>query len=104
MSPFEPLTQTKVRTRLARRRVAVGVTQRQMWQALGVSRATYLRLEQGRMDDPSLRLLMNCAIALGCQLDDLIEDGWRACTPEGYVATRPPDFADGVFSAARPRH
>jgi transcriptional regulator with XRE-family HTH domain len=95
VSPFEPLKQTRARTRLARRRLAAGVTQRQMWEALGVSRATYLRLEHGRMDNPSLRLLQNCAIALGCALDDLIEDDWRRWyTPAGYVPTRPPRFAD----------
>ena len=96
MSPFEPLKQTQVRTRLAQRRLEVGVTQRQMWEALAVSRATYVRLEQGRTANPSLRLLQNCAIALGCQLDDLIEDEWREWyTQEGYAPTQPPEFTGG---------
>ena len=99
MAPFQPLNQTRVRTRLARLRVAVGVTQRQMWEALGVSRATYVRLEQGRLVNPPLRLLQNCAIALGCDLDELIEPEWREWyTPEGYEPTAPP-----VFSESRER-
>lgn len=93
MSPFEPLTQTNARTKLARRRLARGVTQRQMWEGLGVSRATYVRLEQGHMDNPPLRLLVNCAIALDCALDDLIEDTWRQWyTRTGYEPTKPPVF------------
>lgn len=97
MSPFEPLTQTDARTKLARRRLERGVTQRQMWEAVGVSRATYVRLEQGRMDNPSLRLLVNCALALGCGLDDVIEDTWREWyTRPGFVETEPPRFPGGT--------
>jgi transcriptional regulator with XRE-family HTH domain len=93
VTPFAPLEHTKPRTRLARRRMAAGVTQRQMWEAVGVSRATYIRLEQGRMDNPPLRLLQNCALALGCHLDDVIEDHWRDWyTPPGYQPTEPPQF------------
>jgi transcriptional regulator with XRE-family HTH domain len=93
VSPFEPLTQTDARTKLARRRLARGVTQRQMWEAVGVSRATYVRLEHGRMDNPPLRLLVNCALALGCELNDVIEDAWRQWyTRPGFVATAPPAF------------
>lgn len=94
MAPFEPLKQTQARTRLAHRRVEAGVTQRQMWEALGTSRATYVRLEQGRLVNPPLRLLQNCAIALACELDDLIEPEWREWfTPEGYEPTDAPRFA-----------
>lgn len=64
-----------------------------MWEAVGVSRATYVRLEQGRVANPPLRLLVNCAIALSCELDDLIEDAWREWfTRSGYTPTRPPRF------------
>lgn len=41
------------------------------------------------MDNPPLRLLQNWAIALDCNLDDLIEDEWRYTRP-GFVPTRPP--------------
>ena len=93
MAPFEPLTQTNARTLLAHRRLAARLTQRQMWEALGVSKANYVRLEQGRLVNPPLRLLQNCAIALGCKLDDIIEPEWREWyTPEGYEITQPPKF------------
>ena len=92
--PFPVGTQTRPRTRLAAIRVARGVTQRQMWEAVGVSRATYVRLEHGGIDNPQLRVLQNCAIALGCGLDDLIEPSWREWyTRAGYTPTKPPHFA-----------
>lgn len=43
-----------------------------------LSRATYRKLEQGLIANPPIRYLTNCAIVLGCQLEDLIEDEWRA--------------------------
>ena len=45
------------------------------------------------MTNPPLRLLVNCAIALNCQLDDLIEERWREWfTRAGYTPTQPPRF------------
>jgi DNA-binding XRE family transcriptional regulator len=94
--PFAPGEQTDVRTKLAARRVKRRVTQNALAEAVGVSRATYVRLEQGRNDNPPLRLLVNCAIALDCELEDLIEDEWRAWyTPAGLAPTTPPNFSVG---------
>src|SRR3954454_23524609 len=89
--PFAPGEQTDVRTQLAAWRVKRGVTQNALAEAVGVSRATYVRVEQGRNPNPPLRLLVNCALALGCELDDLIEDHWRGWyTPVGLQRTTPP--------------
>lgn len=45
------------------------------------------------MENPPLRLLVNCAIALGCELTDLIEDEWQEWyTRPGYAPTEPPQF------------
>src|ERR1700742_3676919 len=53
--PFRPGEQTDVRTKVAAWRVKRGVTQHAMADAVGVSRATYVRLEQGRTANPPLR-------------------------------------------------
>jgi transcriptional regulator with XRE-family HTH domain len=101
MSPFEPLSQTDARTKLAARRVARSVTQRQMWEAEGVSCATYIHLEQGRMANPPLRLLVNCAIALSCELGDVIENSWLGWfTRPGYMPTSRRSSTLGAESAA----
>ena len=55
----ERLVQTQVRTRLAALRVERGMTQAAMIRATGLSRATYLKLEQGRHANPPLRYLNN---------------------------------------------
>lgn len=73
-------------TRLARARAARGVTQADLADAIGISIATYQRLEGGRMANPPIRYLANAAIALGCDLRDLCEPQWLTWTPLG----RPP--------------
>lgn len=61
----------------------------------GISRSTYSKLERGLIDNPPLRYLTNCALALGCNTRDLIEDAWlewmvfderkpKAPKPEGF--------------------
>lgn len=69
--------QTNVETRLAALRVRAGVSQAHMARTTGISSSTYWRLERGRIANPPLRYLVNCAIALGVELDDVIEDAWR---------------------------
>lgn len=69
---------TKAETRLARVRMTRGVTQEELADAVGVSVPTYRRLELGKVDNPGLRYLVNAALALGVELDELIEDDWRA--------------------------
>jgi hypothetical protein len=48
-----------------------------MWEATGIGRGSYLWLEHGGHRTPPLRHLANCAIVLGCKLEDLIEPEWR---------------------------
>ena len=48
--------------------------------ATGISTSTIRRLENPssiKAANPPLRYLQNCAFALGCTLDDLIEPEWR---------------------------
>jgi DNA-binding XRE family transcriptional regulator len=53
------------------------MTQREMWEATGITRESYLYLEHGMLRSPSIRALNNRAIVLGCKLEDLIEPEWR---------------------------
>lgn len=92
MSPARRLVQTKVQTRLAAARVARGMTQQEMWEATGISRTSYLKLE--RKDgyrNPPLRYLANCAIVLGCELELLIEPAWRTWAPFSADVLAPED-------------
>ncbi|HTT31046.1 MAG TPA: helix-turn-helix transcriptional regulator [Solirubrobacteraceae bacterium] len=67
----------KAETMLARVRLARGVTQEELADAIGISLPTYRRLERNDMDNPGIRYLANAALALGVELDVLIEDEWR---------------------------
>jgi transcriptional regulator with XRE-family HTH domain len=83
----------KAETRLARVRLASGLTQRDLVEATGMSRSVYWRLERGRIDNPPLRHLTNCALVLGVPVEELIEDEWRTTwlqlSPGG--PSEPPD-------------
>jgi transcriptional regulator with XRE-family HTH domain len=64
------------KTKLASWRKRRGVTQDQLARATGLSVSVLRRLESGRYENPPLRYLNNCALALGCKLSDVIEDKW----------------------------
>lgn len=53
------------------------MSQNELAEASGISIATLRRLERGAMPNPPLRYLANCAIVLGCELEELIEEEWR---------------------------
>jgi len=57
------------------------LTQDDMAAAVGISRTTYQKLEQGDDHNPRLRYLVNCALALGCEPADLFEDEWLTWKP-----------------------
>ena len=79
-------------TKLAELRAASGHTQDEMARAVGLSIATYRRLEQGKNANPPLRYLANCAIALGVKVEDLIEPDWREWAVLDERASVPPDW------------
>lgn len=90
-------------TRLARARAARGVTQADLADAIGISIATYQRLEGGRMANPPIRYLANAAIALGRRLADVCEPEWLAWSPLGDPPRRAPRTPLGTPPARRPR-
>lgn len=96
---------TKPRTKLALWRVYRNVSQREMSEATGIAPASYRRLERGQIDNPPLRWLVNCQLALGApQLTDLIEDEWSTFKQFRDGPTEPPDpdyfFANQVDEEA----
>lgn len=59
-----------------------------MVRATGLSRATYLRLEQGKFDNPPLRYLISCAVVLEVPVMRLTQPEWRRWLT-GEVAPQP---------------
>jgi transcriptional regulator with XRE-family HTH domain len=93
MAPARQDDQTRVRTRLAKARVKSQLTQDEMSALTGMSRATYIRLEQGRMANPPLRYLVNCALVLRVRLEAILEEEWRSWMPSER-APAPPEWSD----------
>jgi transcriptional regulator with XRE-family HTH domain len=75
---------------LARVRMARGLTQEELAEAIGISLPTYRRLERKDMDNPGIRYLVNAALALGVELDLLIEDEWREWMVFDHKTPAPP--------------
>lgn len=83
------------KSKLAQWRERRGLTQEALARATGLSSSVYWRLEKGHYTNPPLRYLMNCALALGCELDDLIEDKWRKwLVLDQRYAAKPPKPKD----------
>ena len=57
------------------------MSQQELAEASGISIATLRRLERGTIKNPPLRYLANCALVLGCPLEELIEEEWRQWLP-----------------------
>jgi transcriptional regulator with XRE-family HTH domain len=64
-------------TAIEKMRIAAGWTQAEFAGQARISVRTLQRIESGEMDNPPIRYLTNIAIALGCELDDVIEPAWR---------------------------
>lgn len=52
--------------------------QRELARLAGISYRKLQQLEAGVIDDPKLRDLVNLALALDCEVGDLVEDRWLA--------------------------
>jgi transcriptional regulator with XRE-family HTH domain len=88
---------SNVETKLADRRLRRGLTQKEMSQMTGIPLMTYRRLERGEIDNPPLRHLINCALVLEIDPNDLvealIEDQWLRWLGLSPDAPEPPDPA-----------
>jgi transcriptional regulator with XRE-family HTH domain len=70
------LRRPTAKSRLYERRQA-RLSQRVLAERAGLSLRTLQRIERLEIDNPPVRYLTNCAIVLGCELEDLIEPAWR---------------------------
>jgi transcriptional regulator with XRE-family HTH domain len=61
---------------LAEARVRKGMSQRHLAEMTGLSLSTLARLEKYRVRLPPLQWYVNCAIALGVELDEVV-DSWH---------------------------
>jgi transcriptional regulator with XRE-family HTH domain len=71
------MPRSTAKSRLYERRRAAGLSQRALADRAGLSLRTLQRIERLEVDNPPIRYLTNCAIVLGCELEDLIEPAWR---------------------------
>ena len=79
-------------------RRARGIKQHELASAVGVSEKTLWRLEHGQIEEPSLRLLVNCAMALRVPVGELLEPEWREWFVYDTRRPDPPQPSDfGVF-------
>lgn len=77
-------------TRIEQRRIAAGLTQRELARRAEISLSTLQRIEQLDNDNPGVRYLANIASVLGCEIEDLIEDGWREPMANRWGGLRDP--------------
>jgi transcriptional regulator with XRE-family HTH domain len=72
VSPHKPRTRLG---ELRRRRIPV-IKQEAMAERTGIPLRTYQRLEAGKITNPPIRYLVNCAIVLGVDLEEVCEPEW----------------------------
>jgi transcriptional regulator with XRE-family HTH domain len=70
------------RTRLGelRQKTRPSIKQEAMSERAGIPLRTYQRLEAGKIPNPPIRYLVNCAIVLGVELEDVCEPEWLRWT------------------------
>lgn len=89
MVPADP-DRSAQKTKLGRARVAAGMTQAELARITGLSKRTIGALERGELENPGIRYLANCAIALRLPLAELLEDEWIGWTAFRAEAAQPP--------------
>jgi transcriptional regulator with XRE-family HTH domain len=92
--PRGRVRRSNAQTKLARRRLELDVSQEELAAAVGMSATTYRRLEHNQLTDIPLRALNNCALALGVELEDIVEDQWREWAPFDQRRLKPPKPKD----------
>lgn len=67
-------------TKLAEIRVRFGITQAELAQGSGVGLRALQEIERGDIRNPRVRYLINLAMTLGLDLEDICEDEWLSWT------------------------
>jgi transcriptional regulator with XRE-family HTH domain len=71
-------------TRIESLRLEAGLTQAQLAEKADISLRTLQRIEHRDTANPAIRALANIAIALGTDLESVIEPAWREWLPNSY--------------------
>ena len=87
---------SKNQTPLARMRLRVGMSQKEVWLATGISQKTYERLERGTVQKVNLAHYVNCAKVLGCPLENILPEQALRWT-EFTVGVREPADASALW-------
>lgn len=93
-TPPERPSSAESDTPLSYQRISAGVSQQELADAVGVSVRTIQRLETGATPFPSLRLLINCAIALRVNLQQVCQPEWLQWTAFTEGNYGPPEAED----------
>lgn len=88
---------TTSQTKLAKLRLLREMTQQEVARRTGIPFHTYWKLERGLIASPRIGDIVNCAVVLGAELDDLIEDAWREWSPRPN-APEPPYDPPGLWN------
>jgi DNA-binding XRE family transcriptional regulator len=70
----------KAETKLARLRLARGISRGHLARRAGMSESTVKRLERGHQPNPPFRHLVNLALVLEVPIEAIVEDEWREGT------------------------
>lgn len=87
--PAKGQTRLESRSRLAYVRHGAAITQTEMARRMGVSIATYQRLEEGRIANPPLGYLVSAALILDVPVAQLVEPQWLAWWELGRARADP---------------
>lgn len=78
------------RSKIASQRIRAGYTQQRLSELTGIPIRSLQRLERGETSEPSLRHLVNIAMALHVRLEDVLEDEWTEWKVYDQRAKEPP--------------
>lgn len=96
---MSPADEPELRSALARVRVDRQVSQAELAVATGLSLRTIQRLERKEIDNPQLRYLVNCALALDVPLEEIIDGDWLEWKVFDVAAAVPPHPNWMVFTS-----
>lgn len=89
------------KTELARQRVKKGLSREALARVAGTSTTKLGKIETGQDPNPPLRILNNCALALGLKVEKLIEPEWRTWWDPHGGQPHPPDPAEFWYPGGR---
>jgi transcriptional regulator with XRE-family HTH domain len=90
-------------TKLAEIRRSRGISQDRLAALIGISGTTYREMETGKNLNPPIGYLANCALVLGCELEDLIDERYRGWFKRHPDMPGPPENPQAYWNTSRGR-